>query len=354
MRRLLRCAAQILPALLAVALLGFVLRKADLPRALGLVNAFGWLLPLLLVPNLLAVLTELAGWWLPLTRIGPRPRYLSLLGVRFSADALQYGLPSGAVVAESMQPYLLKQRCGLPLETAIVASVARRFLILLAHGVFLLAATLLAWRVLERASRTVVRAPGLPWLLVATALGLLTAAALTAAATVQGRLGDRLHRALDRFGGRWLGAWLERNAARFQATDRRFGAFFSHPAAFVAPVALFLVGWLLRSFETYLYLRVVGVSVSPVLAMVIEAALILLRAVAVPVPAGLGVQDLGYVLCLRALAVPDAATVGAAFVLLKRGKDLAFILLGFLLLLTGRRGTALVAPVVTPGDAAAT
>ena len=66
--------------------------------------------------------------------------------------------------------------------------------------------------------------------------------------------------------------------------------------------------------------------------MVIETALILVRALAVPVPAGLGVQDAGYILCLKALAVPDATTVGAAFVLLKRGKDLFWILLGFVLM----------------------
>jgi hypothetical protein len=62
--------------------------------------------------------------------------------------------------------------------------------------------------------------------------------------------------------------------------------------------------------------------------------------VSVPVPAGLGVQDVGYVLCLRALRLPDAVTLGAALVLLKRGRDLAFILLGLLLLAVGRPGAA--------------
>jgi uncharacterized membrane protein YbhN (UPF0104 family) len=181
---------------------------------------------------------------------------------------------------------------------------------------------------------------------VATSLGLLSAAAVTAAATVQGRIGDRTHRALERVGGRWLGSWLERNAARFRKTDERLSAFFRNPAGLAAPVALFLVGWLLRSLETYAYLRAVGVSIPPTVAMVIEAALILVRALAVPVPAGLGVQDVGYVLCLRALQVPDATTVGTAFVVLKRGKDLIFILIGFLLLATGR-GRPLHAAAVT-------
>ena len=113
-----------------------------------------------------------------------------------------------------------------------------------------------------------------------------------------------------------------------------------------------MAGWFLRAVETWLFLRLVGVDVPLPAAMVIETALILVRAMAVPVPAGLGVQDAGYVLCLKALGVPDATTVGAAFVLLKRGKDLFWILLGFLLLGVGRRrGEAALAP--RPGKDAA-
>ena len=97
------------------------------------------------------------------------------------------------------------------------------------------------------------------------------------------------------------------------------------------------------------FLRLVGVSIPLAAAMVIETALILVRALAVPVPAGLGVQDLGYVLSLKALSVPDPTTVGAAFVLLKRGKDAFWIAAGFVLLSLGRsKGAPLVerAPTV--------
>ena len=117
-------------------------------------------------------------------------------------------------------------------------------------------------------------------------------------------------------------------------------------------ILLYVAGWFLRAVETWLFLRLVGVDVPLPAAMVIETALILVRAMAVPVPAGLGVQDAGYVLCLKALGVPDATTVGAAFVLLKRGKDLFWILLGFLLLGVGRRrGEAALAAM--PGEGAA-
>ncbi len=343
MKRLLRHLTQLLPALLSLGLLAWVLRSADIGRALGLVRSLGWRLPLLLLPNLAAVLAETTGWWVSFVRLGRRPRFRGVLAVRVVVDALMLGLPSGSVVSETVQPYLLKRRCGVPLETGIVATVARKVFVVVSHGLFLGFATLLAWPLLDQDSAAAIGQPGLPWLLLATSLVLVAGALAAVLATARGRVADRVHRGLDRLGGRWLGPWLERNALRFQLTDEGLAAFFrQEPLGLLPSIALYELGWFVRSLETWLFLRLVGVDVPLAAAMVIETALILVRAMAVPVPAGLGVQDTGYVLCLKALAVPDAATVGAAFVLLKRGKDLFWILLGFLLLGVGRR----------PGEAA--
>jgi uncharacterized membrane protein YbhN (UPF0104 family) len=208
-------------------------------------------------------------------------------------------------------------------------------------------ATLLAWDVLDADSTAAIGRRGLPWLLLATSGVLVGAALLGVLATAHGRVADRLHRGLDRAVGRWLGGWLEHNALRFRRTDDALAAFFGgRPLALAPTIALYVLGWLVRSLETWLFLHLVGATIPLPVAMVIETALILVRAMAVPVPAGLGVQDAGYVLCLKALGVPDATTVGAAFVVLKRGKDLFWILLGFLLLGFGRRrGEGALAPM---------
>jgi hypothetical protein len=226
----------------------------------------------------------------------------------------------------------------MPLERAIVAAVARKFLVILSQGVFLALSTVLTWRTLDQASRATIGRGGLPWLLLASACGLAGAALGGALATAHGRVADRLHRGIGRVGGRWFGPWLERNAARFQSTDRGLASLFAERSdALVTPVLWFLLGWLVRSLETLVFLRLLGVEVSLASAMVLETALILVRAMAVPVPAGLGVQDLGYVLSLRALGVNDAATLGTAFVVLKRGKDLFWVVFGFVVLAVGRR-----------------
>jgi len=337
MKRLLHHAAQLTPALLALGLLAWVMRSADLGKALDLVRGLGPWLPLLLVPNLLAVVAEAAGWWLSFDRLGARPRFRGLMSVRVIGDALMLGLPSGSVLSETMQPWLLKRRCGVPTELGIVATVSRKFFVVLSHGLFLGVATIMAWPLLERASRGTIGRVGLPVLLLTTSLVLVAVALLLLTATALGQVADRLRRGLDRVVGRWMGAWLERNALRFQRTDDALGRFFVRPWGLWPPVLLYVLGWFIRSLETLLFLRLVGVDAPLSAAMVMETALILVRALAVPVPAGLGVQDLGYVLSLKALGVPDPTTLGAAFVLLKRGKDLFWVALGYLLLGLGRR-----------------
>ena len=352
MKRLLRHASKAVPALLSLGLLAWVLRSADVGRALSLVQSLGWRLPLLLLPNFCAFLAETTGWWISFGRLGARPRFRRLLVVRVVVDALMLGLPSGSVMSETVQPYLLKRRCGVPLETGIVATVGRKFFVVLSHGLFLAVATLLAWPILDADSTAAIGQKGLPWLLLATAAVLVGAALGLVLATAHGRMADRVHRVLDRLGGRWMGTWLERNALRFQRTDEGLAAFFRHdPAGLVPSVLLYVLGWFIRALETWLFARLVGAPIPLAAAMVIETALVLVRALAVPVPAGLGVQDTGYILCLKALGVPDATTAGAAFVLLKRGKDLFWILLGFVLMGVSRRRGEGALPAAPAGGA---
>src|SRR5512142_2879768 len=115
MKRLLRHASQVVPALLALGFGVYVMRSADLGRVAGLVRSLGWRLPLLVVPFFLITLLEGFAWWRSFSLLGSRPPFLSLIRVRLATEALMLGLPSGALISESLQPVLLKRRCGVPL-----------------------------------------------------------------------------------------------------------------------------------------------------------------------------------------------------------------------------------------------
>lgn len=337
MKRLLRHVSQVLPSLLAVGLAVFALRSADLERVLEHVRSLGFRLPLLLLPNLAVTLLEAVAWWRSFALLGARPRFASLVSVRLSVEAVMLGLPSGALVSESLQPWLLKRRCSVPFETAVVASVGRKFFVVVSHGLVLALATLLTWPLLARISREMIGRAGLPWALLGVSVFMIATFGVGLALSGRARLAERTRSGLDRVFGRWLGAWLERHALRFQRTDDHLLDFFERErGALLLPMLLYSAGWVVRGVETFVFLQLLGVDVTFTAALVVETAIIVVRSVAVPVPAGLGVQDVGYVLCFRALGIPEATTVGTAFVLLKRGKDLFWILLGFALLGLGR------------------
>jgi uncharacterized protein (TIRG00374 family) len=338
MKRLLRHLGQVVPGLLAVGLAVLVLRSADLGRVLGLVRSLGWRLPLLLLPNLAVTLIEGVAWWTSFALLGGRPRFASLVRVRLVVEAMMMGLPSGAVISESMQPVLLKRGCGVALEEAVVASVGRKFFVVVSHAAVLALATVLAWPLLDRVSRETIGRAGLPWALLAVSAFMAATFGVGLALSGRARVAERTRGALDRLGGRWLGPWLDRHTQRFQRADEHLVRFFeAERRALVLPLALYCLGWVVRGFETWLFLRLLGAQVPFLTAVVMEVAIIVVRSAAVPVPAGIGVQDVGYVLCFRALGLPDAVTLATAFVVLKRGKDLFWILVGFALLALGER-----------------
>jgi uncharacterized protein (TIRG00374 family) len=323
----------VVPALLALGLTAWVLRTADLSRSLDLVQALGWRLPLLLVPNFVVAVLESIGWRMSLGRLGPVPRFLPVLRVRLITEATMMGLPSGAVISESLQPYLLKRGCGMPFESAVVAGVGRKSFVVVSHGIVMAASTLLAWPLLTRISHATIGRGGLPWALMATALFMIGAFGFGIVASANGRLVQRFRLALDRLFGRWMGEWLERHAIRFARADEQMIRFFRRePRGLVVPMLLYCAGWVVRGVESLVFLSLLDVTISMNVATLLESTLVLVRSVAVPVPAGLGVQDVGYVLSLRAIGIPDATTVSAAFVLMKRGRDVFWIVVGFLLL----------------------
>jgi glycosyltransferase 2 family protein len=82
---------------------------------------------------------------------------------------------------------------------------------------------------------------------------------------------------------------------------------------------------------------------------VMEAIVVFMRNLAFFVPAGLGVQDAGYIAFLHAFGIPNAAAGAAAFVIVKRAKELVWVGVGYacLFFLTTR-----VRPLVTTTETA--
>lgn len=326
---------------IAAAALWSTLRGADLPSVAALIASVGApMMALALVPNLVARLFQAEAsrrvfdTGNPASgRPAPFSRYLALT---LSTEAINMSVPAGAALSESVTFYLLHRWCGIPGPQAVAGIAARRALIVLANAAYVAIAIALGFGHLERASRPLIGGPGLPWLVVLSGLGLLAVALALAGALLSGTVASRVFAWLKRLPGQRVKAYIDARAAAFSAADRHAAALGERRSALAAAALLLLGMWLAEGAETYFFLRLLGVDVSLPEVLSFEVVLALLRAAAFIVPAGLGVQDAGYVAFLTALGVPAAATVGAAFVLIKRAKELVWIALGLLVFFGGR------------------
>jgi glycosyltransferase 2 family protein len=317
---------------LALATLGWTFRGTEPERIATLLRGIGVAGAFILLPQLLSLLVESIGWRMAFETMGARMPLVGLLRARIATEALAQTLPMGVVFCESMKPVLLARTCGADLPTSLSGMAARKWLLVGSQSIYVASFGLLAFPVLVAISRSLLGAPGLPYLLLAGAGLLLTLAAVSYGLLAHGRLASRIHCLLSRVPSAWLRAKLAPEQDRVSRTDGRIKCFFDHAFQSPLPLLAFQTGWLLESVDTLLILYVLGVRLPWTTVGALEVSASFLRNVAFMVPAGLGVQDVSYLAFLRALGVPDALNVAAAFLLLKRAKECFWAAVGYAIL----------------------
>jgi uncharacterized membrane protein YbhN (UPF0104 family) len=298
---------------------------------------------LLAAPFGLAQALDAEAWRRVLQRLGARVRLVDLYPIRVALEAMTTSLPAGVVVAESVAPRLLSDPHGVPVSTTVAAAGARRWLTMRAHAVYVLLGALAGFVTV----RDVPSAPWShfgPWVVLVSALLPLGASFAVSSTLGSGSRVSTLHAWLSRVPFPPLARWLDRKKSAFLATDAGLSTLTRGEASFAGPTALLVLAWLGESLEAYVFMRLAGADLSVVQVLSFEAGLSVLRSAWFFAPAGLGAQDLGYLGVLHALGVPDASAVGAAFLMLKRGRELGWIAIGYAwmgLRLPARRGGAL-------------
>ncbi len=299
-----------------------------------------------LLPWLGGMAMDAMGMRFVLIAMGRRVRLASLVLVRVATEALHMTAPAGFLVSDSMTARLLAARSGVPLGDGAVPAVGRKWLVTRAHAAYILIGAALGSGALTAISRRELGGGWLTWAIAASAvLPLAISLGLGMGFRGGGPL-VRLQAALAKLP--WdavrerVAAWRD-HASVGDATLRRVGA--AREATWSA-TACFFCCWLFEAVDTVVILRLLGVPLDFGFAMGAEVAVSMLRSAGNVLPAGLGVQDAGYATLLPAMGVaPDAA---AAFVLVKRGKELVWIGAGYALLAVLRQVRA-VAPLAPSG-----
>jgi uncharacterized protein (TIRG00374 family) len=304
--------------------------RADVGGALPVIVAAGPLIVLGLVPYLGQIGLDALAWRTLLGGLGHRPRWRQLLAIRLATEAVLLTVPAGTLVGESLKPVLLGRASNVPTSHAAASVALKRSLLAFAQSAYLALAFVVGRDVLARASTAVVETSALPYLVAAASAVLFVVAIVLGLAFVHGRISDRVHRLLLRLPGRRLREALDKRRAGFASADLAMRELGGKRMRVVAAATLLLGAWLVETLETWLLCALVGIDLSFASALAMEASVVVVRNAAFFVPAGLGVQDAAYLAFLGAYGV--AAPVAAAFAIVKRCKELAWVGIGYAVL----------------------
>jgi putative membrane protein len=315
-------AIQIVAALGGLGLLGLLVWDIGIGELIKYLRQIGWSAPLLLVPYLAVALCDAKGWdcAIPSTvPIGKIPLWrLSL--ARLAGEAINNLTPTANLGGEPIKVYLLRAH-GLTTNAGLASVVVAKTALTVSQIVFILL--------------------GFPFLLYRLgwvrqgwwALGPLLAVAYGFAILLirwqrRGLMGMTV-RTLRRLLPRWrrLAQWEER-ARHIDSHLLRF--YDGNTRGFIASTVYHFIGWLLGAVEVQFFFYLMGVSVAPIDALIIETMVQPLTVAALVIPGALGVQEAGGVFLCRLLGLDEGA--GLTFMALKRAREAIYNLIGLAVL----------------------
>lgn len=307
-----------------LALFAHALAKSDLRAAWRQIEGIGPIAIVGLVPFGFGLGMDTWAWHVLLRGLDRDVRFRTLWKIRIALEAVTNSVPLGALFADALAPILVSRRAGIPAEDVFAASTTKRWNIARAHATYVVLASLLGYGFLSRASESLVKSHLLVPLCLAAALFLYVVSFVVEMVAGHGRIAERASRVFEK--------WFEAHRARFARADEQLKRLSKRPLLQLGAMVRVLGQWTIEGLETYLLLRLLGAEVGVMEAIAADATMSIVRTAAVFAPSGIGVQDVGYLAMLNALGIPNAATIGPAFVVLKRMKEAVWIAIGFAVL----------------------
>lgn len=336
-----RASVRIVLAVLGLAIFGYTLRDFDHDGFLRLLENLGPAIGLIFVPHALSSLLHTFGFrsfvlGVPSVAAKP-PRWLlaKLHAIVLASEAARMALPAGIVVAESVSLVGLRSNVRMRTPEALALLGIKKAWHLAAHSVWMVLLVAVGWREL----RVLGRGLHEPWLPVIAAFLVTSALVITAVTTLALITSARAAHGFTRMSAK-IPIRRVRTWAETRLRERRSRETIHLPRrAHLVGALFFLAQWAALVLETFVLLRLLGVPIDFTQALTLEMGVVMIRALAFAIPGQVGIQDAGYVTILEALGVGGATELAVFFVLLRRGKEAFFCVVGFVLAGIARRSS---------------
>ena len=318
------------------------LAKSDLAAAWGRIEAIGPIALLVVVPFPFALAMDAWAWKGLLAALGRKASWWTLFVIRIGTEAVTNSAPAGAMWADAISPLLVAKRSGVPAVDVFAASTAKRWTVVRMHGGYVALCTALGASSVLHASRVLLGSDVLLVSVFAASAGLVLLSIAIEALASRGQVAGRISSVLGRF--ERVEAWIETRRHHFARADVQLARLSKDKRAGAHAAWRMLGLWVFEGLESYVILRLLGAPLGVIEVLSFDAALSVVRSSAMFAPAGIGVQDVGYLAILQAYGVPDAASLGPAFIVLKRLKEAFWIAIGFAILARSAPRTVIMHP----------
>ena len=278
-----------------------------------------WQFVLVCLPYAVITAFDTLGWRFAFAR--DRAPFWRLYGARVVGEALNIVTAVGQVGGEAAKAWLVRR--DVSYEESIPSIVIAKTTITIAQALFLLIGIVVAWTALDVASHIL---RWMLWLLVIEV------------AAVAGFFAVQLSGLVAR-GGRLLKTFgVVDDASHATQLDEALRGYYRHEwRRFALSVAFHLAGWLLGALEAIVMLWALGIDASAVTATVIEALGSGVRFATFLIPASLGAFEGANAVAFGARGF--GAGAGLAFSLVRRARQIVWVVVGLGVLLAMRWAT---------------
>ena len=304
---------------------------AGVPSALSRIGVLGFIV--ILIPYSLGAMLDTETWR---RLLSSKKRHLSfpkIFRIRTATEAIVITVPLGSILSDPFKAWMLKREFGFPLSTTAASIVYRKTMLGFSQG-------LVAWMVgltavlLPALFKSGEMGDGLEWTLFIFASAILLLYGILLGLLCNRAFVDRFHRWLTRLPFHRLSMWFEKREPEFREFNSHLEGFRDLRSVVRFTVAYSLL-WVTENVETILILVLLGANLTIPQALLMEVTCVLMRASIPMVPGGIGIQDTGYVSMI--MASGNSGELAAAFVLLKRFREVLWAALGYILIISARR-----------------
>ena len=315
---------------LGIVLIVYLFSQVDLHAAIGRISKIGVSSVLILVPYLALHLIETFTWMKLFPRSITAIPFFKLLKIQIITETVSMTLPAGVAVGEPLRPFLCYRFLKIPLPAGVASVAIRKLMLGVAQGLYTLIGAIAGFSLLQKASLQMLGFEGLGYIMAATGSAVFLSFLLLLMLLLNGKAAHNLHGFLMRIPFKRIKTWLSAMESGFYDTDQELKSYKGPFSGRLFMVLLFyILAWFTLAIESYIILTLLGVPISFVQVLAIDTSITILRGLFFFIPSGLGVQDLGYLAFFQALGLQDFLAYGAAFVLLRRFKEVLWYAAGY-------------------------